>query len=282
MLQPTVTQRVRTFLIAEGARLEPWTSLDETYARLYALLAARRDEPAFWPSLGALLEELSAEAAPFAELLTGTEIERLTADLRRALPGGGTRSGLAPLADFTAALGAPVLCGFLLLGLAAVAGCSGSDEAGAAPQEPPAASAAAPLAPVESAPPPQIAPPIAPAVAPAPPETEWFDGCTLERKGVLWRSIDRAALGDADKRALCGCVVALDKRWTKRLSFLFRNARPTEIAKVLEEMVDCCAAEDMAADAACADVAKTHGNVQRRVASTMVVGGALYKGVCFD
>jgi hypothetical protein len=280
MLQPTVTQRVRAFLIAEGVRLEPWTSLDETYARLYALLAARRDDPAFWPPLGALLEDLAAEAAD-AELLTETEIEHLAADLRRALPGCGPKSDLAPLADFTAALGAPVLCGFLLLGLAASAGCSGSEEASAAPLPTPSPSAEVVAAPaVEAALPAQVAPPAAPAAAAV--DAKWFEGCALSQTGVLWRSIDRAALDDGDKRALCDCFTALDRRWTNRLTYLFRNAKPTEIAKALEEMVACCAADDRATDAACGEVAKTHSIVQQRNASTMVVGQALYKGVCFD
>jgi hypothetical protein len=274
MLQPTVTQRVRAFLIAEGVRLEPWTSLDETYARLYALLAARRDDPAFWPPLGTLLEELAAEAAD-AELLTETEIEHLAADLRRALPGRGSKSDLAILADFTAALGAPVLCGFLLLGLAASAGCSGSEEAGAGPLPTPSPSAEVVAAPaVEAASPAQVAP--AAAV-----DAKWFEGCALSQTGVLWRSIDRAALDDGGKRALCDCFQTLDRRWTKRLTFLFRNAKPAEIAKALEEMVACCAADDKAADAACGAVAKTHSAVQQRTA-TMAMGGALYKCVCFD
>jgi hypothetical protein len=280
MLQPTVTQRVRAFLVAEGVRLEPWTTLDETYARLYALLAARRDDPAFWPPLGALLEELTAEAAD-AELLAGTEIEHLAADLRQALPGRGPRSDLASLSDFTAALGAPVLCGFLLLGLAASAGCSDSEEASADPLPKPSPSAEVEAVPaIETAPSAQAAPPVAPTAAAI--DAKWFEGCALPQTGVLWRSINRAALDDGDKRALCDCFTALDKRWTKRLTYLFRNAKPAEIAKALEEMVACCAADDKATDAACGDVAKTHSAVQQRIASTMIVGGTLYKGVCFD
>jgi len=288
MLQPTVTQRVRAFLAAEGARLEPWTSLDETYARLYTLLAARRDDPGFWAPLERLLGEVAAEAAglfgpsgavaPVAELLGRAEIERLTADLRRALPDGREAAGAGSLVDFTAALGAPVLCAFLLLGLAASAGCSSDrQEAGAALTPTPVASAAAaPLA-VESVSLPAAAPPAAPA-----PPTAWFDGCSLAHKGVLWRSIDRAALGDDDKRSLCACFADLDGRWTNKLSFLFRNGKPVEIAKALEEMVACCAAEDRKEDAACAEVAKTHSAVQQRTAIGVGFGAALYKGVCFD
>jgi hypothetical protein len=97
---------------------------------------------------------------------------------------------------------------------------------------------------------------------------------------VLRRSIARAALADADKRALCGCFAQLDKRWTSRLTYLFRNGKPAEIAKALEEMVACCAAEDRAADAACRDVNRIHGKVQER-AAMMSMGGVLYKGVAF-
>ncbi len=274
MLHPTVTQRVRTFLDAEGVRLAPWTTLDETYGRLYGLLAARRDEQAFWPSLGALLASLQddvageAKALSVAELLGRDEIERLVADLRRALPGDGHERG--PVIDFTASLAAPALCGFLLLGLAASAGCStpNANDGNAAP--PPAAP-----------PPAAVVAPIAPLPAkPKPVDAAWFDGCALDHRGTLWRHIDRAALGDAEKRALCDCFDDLDARWTGRLSFLFRNARPAEVAKVLEEMVACCEAEDKAADASCRDVGKTETAVRRRLAP-VEMGGVLYKGVAF-
>jgi len=287
MLQPTVTQRVRAFLAAEGAQLDPWTTLDETYARLYSLLAARRDDPGFWAPLERLLGEVAAEAAmfaspsgaaPVAELLGRADIERLTADLKRALPAGREAASARSLADFTAALGAPVLCAFLLLGLAASAGCSTQQEAGTAPSPTPEASAAVAPPVIEPDSLPEAAAPAAPAL----PGPAWFDGCSLGHKGVLWRSIDRAALGDDDKRSLCACFAELDGRWTNRLSFLFRNGRPAEIAKALEAMVDCCAAEDKAANRTCADVTKTHAAVQQRNAIGVGFGAALYKGVCFD
>jgi hypothetical protein len=289
MLQPTVTQRVRAFLDAEGARLAPWATLDDTYARLYALLAERRDDPGFWAPLGKLMGALAAEAAAtssasVAELLGRAEIERLTAELRRALPGRSPDGAIRPLAEFTAALAAPALCAFLLLGLAAAAaGCTGIEEASAGPAPPPREIPAVVPPAGEPAPPAQLSPPdekAAPEAAAA--DAAWFDGCALPEKGLLWRSIDRAALGAEDKRALCDCFSALDRRWTNRLTYLFRNGKPTEIAKALEEMVACCAAEDKAADAACGKVAKTHAAVQERTSSVQVVGHALYKGVCFD
>jgi hypothetical protein len=294
MLQPTVTQRVRAFLTAEGARLVPWTGLDQTYARLYALLVERRDDPEFWKPLGRLVAELGAEAggldeaggasAVMAELLGRTEIDRLIAELRRALPRNGEARGARSLAEFTSALGAPVLCAFLLLGLAASSGgCTGTEEASAEPTSRPGARSAPVPAAVEPARPEAAVPPQ----ATAPPETAqpaapWFEGCSLPQKGVLWKTIDRSTLDDGDKRALCVCFSELDKRWTNRLSFLFRNARPKEIAKALEEMVACCAAEDKAADAACTDVAKIHSAVQQRTMDTLYSGGVAYKGVCFD
>ena len=288
MTHPTVTQRVRAFLDAEGVSLAPWATLDETYARLYGLLAARRDERAFWPSLEALLASLAegvagdGDARPVAELLGRGEIERLVADLRRALPAAGHERG--PLIDFTASLAAPALCGFLLLGLAAAAGCSNPSAKDGNASPPPAAP-----------PPAAMSPPLAPhpakaAVADAGPpidtprhvDAAWFDGCALDHRGTLWRHIDRAALGDADKRALCDCFDGLDGRWTGRLSFLFRNARPAEVAKVLEEMVACCEAEDKAANESCRDVDKTETAVRKRTAPPLEgLGGVLYKGVAF-
>jgi len=271
MPQPTVTQRVRTFLAEEGVRLEPWTTLDDTYARLYALLDERRDDPEFWTPLGKLLGELAAKAgSASAELLCRTEVERLTADLRRALPGRRASGEIRPLADFTASLGAPVLCAFLLLGLAAAAGCSGS---GAASAGSTATERSIPAPAAQDASPPKESPPPVP--------TTWFDGCTLSQECVLWRSIDRAALGDEDKRALCSCFSSLDSIWTSRLTALFRDGRPAEIAKALEEMVACCGAEDKVTDKACADVSRLQRTVLKRMTPPAEVGAPLYKGVCF-
>jgi hypothetical protein len=282
--RPTATQRVRAFLDAEGVRLAPWTTLNETYRQLYGMLAERRDDAAFWPSLRALLESLADDVAcggvavPVAELLDGREIERLVAELRRALPSAGRER--APLTDFTASLAAPALCGFLLLGLAASAGCASPDETARRAVPTPAHPPVAAVAPISSpSPTPGTADAGALNEAP-PPDAAWFDGCALEKKGVLWRHIDRSSLGDARKSALCDCFAALDRRWTNRLSFLFRNGRPAEIAKALEEMVTCCEAEDKAADTACRDVAKTGAAVQQR-ALLSEVGGVLYKGVAF-
>jgi hypothetical protein len=297
MLQPTATQRVRAFLVAEGVRLEPWTSLDETYTRLYSLLAERRDDPEFWAPLGRLMTELGAEAARLdeaagasatvAELLSRTEIERLTADLRRALPRGAEAGEARSLAEFTSALGAPVLCAFLLLGLAASAGCTGSEEASAGDLPSPKAGVADVPAAIEPDRPAPLTPPAAPAppetAAAAEPDAPWFDGCTLAQKGVLWRSIDHAALGADDKGSLCACFSELDRRWTNRLSYLFRNARPKEIAKALEEMVTCCAAEERDGDAACSTVTKAYKTVQNRYYLAMMgAGGVAYKGVNFE
>jgi hypothetical protein len=284
MLEPTVTQRVRAFLETEGVQLAPWTTLDETYGRLYELLTARRGDPAFWPSLGELIGELVADAKgedgspPLAELLHVAEIDRLVVDLERALPGKG--QGRAKLTDFTASLALPALCGFLLLGLAAASGCSDSKGAVRAVPLPPT-TPHAPLV-LDTAKPAAVD--VDAGVKGEEPHVDaaWFDGCALQKKSVLWRHIDRAELDDKDKEALCDCFAGLDKRWIGRLSYLFCNARPTEVAKVLEEMVACCEAEDRAADASCRDVAKIRNAVERRASVVQFVGAPMYKGVCFS
>jgi hypothetical protein len=131
---PTITQRVRFFLAAQGAALRPWTGLQETFDELYSLLRLRRRDPAFWGPLKALLREVVDDAAtsqrrgqptsPAAELLDSWQVDALVDELREALPD----DAMAPATcrtDFTRTLSTAVLGGFLLLGLAAV-GCGSS------------------------------------------------------------------------------------------------------------------------------------------------------------
>jgi hypothetical protein len=54
-IAPTVTHRVRGFLFRHGVAVRPWSRLDEVYEALYALMRARKDDPAFWPELESLL-----------------------------------------------------------------------------------------------------------------------------------------------------------------------------------------------------------------------------------
>ena len=58
MIRRTVTQKVRTFLEAQGIALRPWSGLDETYGELHELLSRRRDDPSFWGPLSQLMQAI--------------------------------------------------------------------------------------------------------------------------------------------------------------------------------------------------------------------------------
>jgi hypothetical protein len=132
LIRPTVTQRVRAFLCDQGAQVQAWSGLDETYAALYALLNRRRDDPAFWPPVRALLQEIVDTAqregcggagVETTELLASWDLDALVAGLRAALPGGDAPVDAGVVQRFASRLSAAVMGGFLLLGLAA-AGCA--------------------------------------------------------------------------------------------------------------------------------------------------------------
>jgi hypothetical protein len=208
-IRPTTTQRVRDFLVAEGVAAQPWSSLDDTYAALYGLLRARSDDNSFWKPLSALLRDVVADAAdgprrlpaPQAELLHSWDVEELVRDLRRALPGR-----CAPACDyrgFSRTLAAPVLGGFLVLGLTA-AGCD----------TPPGESGDTPA---------------------------WAEGCSLDASGEIYDAIDAAEdIVVADKAALCGCMAAMQSSWQQNLSEAFASCSPENIATLLEEYVGQC------------------------------------------
>ena len=139
-IQPTVTQQVRAFLGSQGAAVQAWSGLDETYAELYALLNRRRDDPTFWEPVRELLQEIVASStdpdrpdrlpAAQAELLATWDVDQLVAELRAALPGGEEPVDAKVVQRFASKLSVAVMGGFLLLGLAA-AGC-GDGKCGAA------------------------------------------------------------------------------------------------------------------------------------------------------
>jgi hypothetical protein len=203
-IRPTTTQRVRGFLIDQGIAPRPWSTLDETYAALYRLLRARRDDNAFWRPLAGLLRDVVADAADGprrlparqAELLRSWDVEELVRDLRRALPGR-----CAPVGDhrgFARALGAPVLGGFLVLGLAA-AGC---DDGG----------------------------------TPA-----WAEGCSLDGGTGLYAAIDENdTLSGDEKAGLCTCVAALAVDSQQSLSALFEECSAESVAMALEQIAASC------------------------------------------
>lgn len=219
VIRPTVTQRVRRFLAAEGVEVRPWADLDAVYVELYRLMNRRRDDPTFWGPLAGLLREVVEDVtdpassrrlpAPQAELLAGWEIRSLVDDLRRALPGGDVPVEKTAVRRFGAKLPAAVLGGFLLLGLAAV-GCN-EDSSDGTPECTPAGA------------------------------TTWADGCDLPNSSVLWCSLATSSMDPGHKSSLCGCFARLSGSWSEGLTELFSTEPPEVVAATLEEMLECCA-----------------------------------------
>jgi hypothetical protein len=213
-IRPTVTQRVRGFLSTQGVDVKPWAPLDETHASLYRLMSAKREDAEFWGPVQRLLGEIVEDAAgangrlpaPQAELLKGWDIEELVRDLRRALP-SETPSDSSAFKRFSAGLSAPVLGGFLLLGLAA-AGCDGGkgDDDTASDTD-----------------------------------ATWAEGCSLDPGSTLWGTIhDAADLTDAQKADLCACFADLSPSWEQGLAAAFESASAEDTAAYLEAMIQCC------------------------------------------
>jgi hypothetical protein len=232
-IRPTVTQRVRGFLATQGVDVKPWAPLDDTYASLYRLMAAKRDDAEFWGPVQRLLGEIVEDAAgangrlpaPQAELLKGWDIEDLVRDLRRALPSETAADGSA-FKRFSAGLSAPVLGGFLLLGMAA-SGCDTSergddavaDAGGDAGTDIDGGADAGPDT-----------------------DTSWAQGCDLAQDSVLWKAIYEAEyVSDDNKAALCACFAGLNESWDQGLTDLFENASSEVAAAYLELMITCCA-----------------------------------------
>jgi hypothetical protein len=247
-LAPTVTHRVRSFLAAQGVFLKPWTGLDETFAELYALLMRRRNDPSFWKPVADLIQSVVACAsepgsgrlpAPDAELLASWDIERLVIDLREALPASDEPSDADALGRFTRRLPAPVLGGFLLLGLVASGCYDSSQRAGDASMDPDVEAVADVLDAHEADRTDPVD--IRPDPVDIPPEVPWWaEGCTLDRSGVLFRTLASSTIDGYDKQTLCTCFTHLNASWSDGLSELFETGTPEQVAFALEEMLECC------------------------------------------
>ncbi|MDD5308253.1 MAG: hypothetical protein PHU25_13100 [Deltaproteobacteria bacterium] len=270
VIRPTVTQRVRGFLAGQGVEVRPWAPLDETYASLYRLMSAKRDDAAFWGPVQGLLGEIVEDAtgangrlpAPQAELLKGWDIEELVRDLRRALPNEAV-SDPSAFKRFSAGLSAPVLGGFLLFGVAAT-GCneskgdddtatdtgdaggdtdtdtdSDTDADGDADSDTSTDSMTSTSPDTGS----DTGTDTGDAGnADGGTDTSWDDGCALDSSSALWKTIDGAkSLSDEQKASLCACMSALQPDWQQDLSNVFEVCDPDIVALVLETLVDECA-----------------------------------------
>ncbi len=270
----TITHRVRAFLREQGAALSPWSGLDATYSELHALLDRRRDDPAFWGPLEALLREVLRQAtdpdaerrlaAPAAELLSSWDAAELVASLRAALPGAASPGealggGTPEYRRLTRRLSPAVLGGFLTLGLAA-AGCSDHD---AKPEGSGGASSGGASSGGASS---------------GGGGTGGGGGaaCVIEDAEVLASTIDGLELTAQAKASLCVCMTSLSQSWRDGLTTLFERGNAEQIATALEEMLLCCSR------------GRTNGTFSE---SALIdgslcddgggAGGVVYKGVSF-
>ncbi len=261
-LMLTITHRVRAFLSSQGVALAPWSSLDQTYQELYRLLNRRRDDPTFWEPLSQLLTDVvgrlgstdaSSLPAPTVELLESWDVDQLVRELREALPGADVDGSPATLDPFTRRASAPVLGGFLLLGLLASAcggdrttdvgdgndgraGASGgaTDETGGAGGTAGASGDAGTggIQLVETGGKGGTGGTVA--------IPQWPDDCAVDRDSLLFRAIDQSDLPDQTKIHLCDCFTSLHASWDVALTDLFATGTPDEVAAALEELVECC------------------------------------------
>jgi len=229
-IRSTVTQRVRGFLVGEGVPLAPWTKLDDIYGELYGLMNRRRDDPAFWPHVTRLLDDIVADVtdpasprrlpAPQAELLTSWDVNSLVADLRRSLPGGDVRGDPTTVRRFGQKLAAQMLGGFLLLGLAA-AGCKQEDD-----DILPDSGDAADVADEASS-------------CPGGSGTGWSESCALDQTSVLWCTLATSSADLDDRAQLCSCFASLNEGWRTGLAALFATEDSATVARALGEMLNC-------------------------------------------
>lgn len=269
-LMPTITHRVRSFLQAQGARVVPWSGLEETYAELYRLLRDRREDPSLWPGLAELLREVVSVladrtaaqlAAPSAELLASWDIEALIRELRAALPSDDDDAdGGGAIDRFLSGLKAPVLGGFLLIGLIA-AGCGGQTTgngrggegnvtatggttgSAGSPSRGTTGSGGSPSGGTTGG---GGSPSdgtggliIHIATGGRPPSI--CDGGAGGSEAVLERAITQSStLVKEEKDLLCTCFAQLNASWSDGLVRLFETGTDEEIVRALEEMLECC------------------------------------------
>jgi len=216
------------------------------------LLNRRKNDPEFWEPVATLLQSIvdaatepGANRLPkkHAELLKAWEIHELVQSLREALPGGQAPTDRSALRAFARQLSAPVLGGFLLLGLVGSSGCSevtveGTPSAGpggSGPTDSGVVKDAAADAPVDA---PVDAPADAPTDSPVIPP--WAENCGLAPDSVLFQTIADSSYDDYTKAYLCECLDQLNTDWNDGLTDLFQKATPERIAAALSEMIECC------------------------------------------
>jgi len=268
-LKPVVTHRVRAFLADQGIDVRPWSGLDETYARLYAVLAEHRDSPEFWRALEGLLGRIVSDAAdpgghaaPGAELLRSWDVELLLRDLRRALPEENVPASPSAARAFAAGLSAPVLGGFLLLGLAA-AGCDNVDEddsAGDADVDGDSDTDTDSDSDTDGD---------------TDGDTDWDADCDLPESSVLYGAIADSDLENNEKQDLCTCLAELGQSWQDGLAELFQNGTAEQIADALWMLATCCEYDPSVYDS------EYTGEAEEALLEGALCDVPVYKGVAF-
>ncbi|MBZ0272818.1 hypothetical protein K8I61_12340 [bacterium] len=118
---------IRAFLELHGCAPAPWANSRRVVSALYAALAEKRDDPAFWRELSHLVARLddrrfAPEALAGARVVGSDEIERIVVELRASLSGAKPRGARSWLAG----AGAASVAGFLLLASASNGGGAAS------------------------------------------------------------------------------------------------------------------------------------------------------------
>ncbi len=271
-IRPSTTLRVRRFLSEQGVDLRPWSGLDETYARLYTLLNERKDDPTFWSPLSDLLGDVISDTvnearlpAPQAELLASWDIEDLMRDLRMALPGSDRPPAQSTARLFMGGLSAPVLGGFLILGLATIAcdevrDIDNEDEGSDTDADTDAGRDTDTDHDTDED---------------ADEDIDWDADCDLD-SSVLWGTINDSNLANVEKKELCACFESLSTDWNTGLSDLFQNGTPDEVASALEDMISCCSLSP-----AILETPYEQSTGDALMAETLCSDVPIYKGVSF-
>ena len=131
-LRPTVTQKVRGFLVEAGEKVPPWTSFDEVMDSLWIMLYSRRDDAAFWSGFKNLIKSISGDLGkrrqeglpdPRAEILSEEKIGELLGELQAAVRKSTGDSGKGVMKRCLQSLSTPLMGFLLMMGAAAAPGC---------------------------------------------------------------------------------------------------------------------------------------------------------------
>jgi hypothetical protein len=250
-MELTVTQKLRLFLARSGQPVAPWSSVEEVMDRLYGLLYARREQAGLWEDLAALLDSIQSEtrtmlAAPDAEILIQSRVDRLVAELGRAVRASAETPSVGAMRRFAVGKSASVLACIALLAAGFSVGCGSSNSSANSEGD-----AATPLLDVRRADEP-ISRPVADVTPNSPRDAAPLSPDTAASSPKDVESPDLPASGPRDgteflvDAASAEVGEALDGSSADSMSLpsgdalmdLFRDGTPADIAARLEASVD--------------------------------------------